>query len=113
MGYMGQNGAKKPLHILLVTGGCCHNCAFQSEAIKNCLPATVSAEWTVVNEGGTSTQAMIDLYNNAHRAKGYDLVIHNECFADTQDSNYIRKITQAHHKGVNAVANCYRTRNLC
>lgn len=94
---------KKTLHILLVTGGCCHNYGFQSEAIKNCLPAGVAAEWTVVNEGGTGTEAMISLYNNANWAKGYDLVVHNECFADTQDSNYIRKITGAHHSGVNAV----------
>lgn len=100
-GAYGQR--KRPLRILLVTGGCCHNYAFQTEAIKASLPASVSAEWTVVNEGGTGTTAMISLYDKTDWAKGFDLVIHNECFADTKDPEYLRKITTAHYKGVNAV----------
>jgi type 1 glutamine amidotransferase len=46
---------------------------------------------------------MISLYDKADWARGYDLVIHNECFADTKDPEYIRKITTAHQKGINAV----------
>ena len=94
---------RQPLKLLLVTGGCCHNYSFQTEVIQNCLPSSLQAQWTVVNKGGTGTNAMIDLYDNADWAKDFDLVIHNECFADTKDSNYIRKITSAHHEGVNAV----------
>src|SRR5688572_19859212 len=76
---------RRPLRILLVTGGCCHNYGFQTEAIKTSLPVSLPADWTVVNEGGTGTTAMIPLYDKADWAKGYDLVIHNECFADTKD----------------------------
>ncbi len=94
---------KKPVKILLVTGGCCHNYNFQTEVIKTSLPASLKVEWTVVNEGGTGTTTQLDLYNNKNWAKGYDLVIHNECFADTKDSAYIKKITNAHQKGANAV----------
>jgi uncharacterized protein len=97
------HGQGRPLRILLVTGGCCHNYGFQIEAIKASLPASVPAEWTVVNEGGKGTTAMISLYDRADWAKGFDLVVHNECFADTKDSEYIRRITAAHYKGVNAV----------
>jgi uncharacterized protein len=95
--------AKGPLRILLVTGGCCHNYGLQTEAIKASLPPSLHAEWTVVNEGGTGTTAMIPLYDRADWAKGYDLVIHNECFADTKEPEYLRSITAAHYKGVNAV----------
>lgn len=95
--------SRKNLKILLVTGGCCHNYAFQTEVIKTCLPDSLIAEWTVVNEGGTGTTAEIKLYDNKDWAKRYDLVIHNECFADTKDSTYINKITNAHYKGINAV----------
>ena len=63
----------------------------------------VSIEWTVVNEGGKGTKAMIDLYSKANWSEGYDVVIHNECFADTDDADYIRRITKPHHDGVNAV----------
>jgi uncharacterized protein len=95
--------AKSPLRILIVTGGCCHNYAFQTEAIKASVPASVPVEWTVVNEGGTGTTAMISLYDKTDWARGYDLVVHNECFADTKDPEYMRRITTAHYKGVNAV----------
>jgi len=46
---------------------------------------------------------MIPLYDNPDWAKGYDIVVHNECFADTTNHDYIRKITQAHKAGVPAV----------
>lgn len=59
--------------------------------------------WTVVNEGGTTTTAKISLYDDPQWAKPYDVIVHNECFADTDDPDYIRKITQAHKAGKPAV----------
>jgi type 1 glutamine amidotransferase len=95
---------KAPLKLLLVTGGCCHNYRFQAMAMEEAFrDAGVDVNWTVVNEGGTGTQAMIDLYNDPNWAEGFDVVIHNECFADTDDTDYIRKITKPHHEGANAV----------
>src|SRR6185436_8075007 len=94
---------KKPLRVLLITGGCCHNYTFQAQALKEAVAKLAQAEWTVVNEGGTGTQAMIPLYDDTNWAKGYDVVVHNECFADTKAPEYIRKITAPHHAGVPAV----------
>ena len=92
------------LRILLITSGCCHDYDFQAKAMQLALKERgVSAKWDVVDEGGKGTSAQIDLYNNSDWAKGYDLVIHNECFANTTDSDYIRRITDAHREGVNAV----------
>src|SRR6266550_816507 len=85
--------AKKPLRILLITGGCCHNYAFQSQALREAVAKLAQADWTVVNEGGTGTKAQIPLYENPDWAKGFEVVVHNECFADTTDHEYIRKIT--------------------
>ena len=51
-------------------------------------------DWKVVNEGGSGTRAQIALYDNPSWAKGYDVVVHNECFANTADEAYIRKITK-------------------
>ena len=42
-------------------------------------------------------------YDNPDWAKSFDVVVHNECFADTTDTNYIRKIVSAHQAGVSAV----------
>ncbi|MBI3416514.1 MAG: ThuA domain-containing protein [Verrucomicrobia bacterium] len=93
----------KPLRALVVTGGCCHNYPFQTKSLQDAVAQQAKVEWTVINEGGTGTKATIPLYDQADWAKGYDVVVHNECFADTTDTNYIRRITAAHKAGVPAV----------
>ena len=93
----------KPLRALLITGGCCHNYKLQSEALTNAVAKLATVEWTVVNEGGTGTKAELPLYSKPGWAKGYDIVVHNECFADTTNHQYIRQITSAHKAGVPAV----------
>jgi len=93
----------KPLRALLITGGCCHNYALQTQQFTNALAKLTPVEWTVVKEGGSGTKAEISLYENPNWAKGFDVVIHNECFADTTNQVYLRKITTAHHAGVPAV----------
>jgi type 1 glutamine amidotransferase len=98
--------AKKPFRILLITGGCCHNYVFQAQALKEAMEKVVkraAVDVNVVNEGGTGTQYVAPLYDDPNWAKGYDVVVHNECFADTKDPNYFRKITRAHYAGVPAV----------
>jgi type 1 glutamine amidotransferase len=93
----------RPVKALLITGGCCHNYELQATALQAAVARHATVEWTVINEGGKGTEAMIPLYNNPGWAKGYDVVVHNECFANTKDTAYIRKITSAHHAGVPAV----------
>jgi type 1 glutamine amidotransferase len=96
--------ADGPIRILLVTGGCCHDYTFQTAQMKKALKKNgVAAKWTVVNEGGKGTKAQIKLYDDKDWAKNFDVVIHNECFANTTDEDYIRRITQSHKAGANAV----------
>jgi hypothetical protein len=83
------------LRALLITGGCCHNYTLQREQLTNASTKLANVECKIVKEGGNGTRAMISLYDDADWAKGYDVVVHNECFADTTDTNYIRKITAA------------------
>ena len=97
------SAAARPLRALLITGGCCHNYKFQSEALTNAVGRLAAVEWKIVQEGGTGTRALLSLYDDPNWAKGFDVVVHNECFADTTDTNYIRKITAAHRAGVPAV----------
>ena len=93
----------KPFRALLVTGGCCHNYPLQTQQLTNAMTKLAAVEWTIVMDGGNGTRAEISLYDNPDWAKGYDVVIHNECFADTTNQVYLRKITAAHHAGVPAV----------
>jgi type 1 glutamine amidotransferase len=93
-----------PIRVLLITGGCCHDYDFQSKAMQLAAKEKgLAIDWTVVNQGGNGTRAMIDFYKNSKWSEGFDVVIHNECFADTDDPDYIRGITKPHFEGVNAI----------
>jgi type 1 glutamine amidotransferase len=89
----------KPIRALLITGGCCHDYDLQAKVLTEAANKAAVFEWKIVNEGGKGTRAQIPLYDNPDWAKGYDVVVHNECFADTNDPDYIRKITSAHKAG--------------
>lgn len=95
--------ALKPIEALVITSGCCHNYRFQTESLTGAISKLAPVNWTVVHEGGTGTRAMIPLYDDPNWAAKYDVVIHNECFADTTDEAYIRRITKAHWNGTPAV----------
>lgn len=93
----------KPIRALLITGGCCHDYAVQAKALTESTAKLGPIDWTVVQEGGTTKNAKIKLYDDPHWAKPYDVVVHNECFADLADPDYTRKITAAHKGGTPAV----------
>jgi type 1 glutamine amidotransferase len=95
--------AAQPIRALIITGGCCHDYPFQAQALMDGMKKFGDVTWTVVNEGGNGTRGQIALYDNPDWAKPYDVIVHNECFADTTDEAYIRKITAAHKAGKPAV----------
>ncbi|MGY8768386.1 MAG: ThuA domain-containing protein [Pirellulales bacterium] len=98
------NAAETKIRALLVTGGCCHDYEFQAKAMQLAAKERgVKIDWTVVNDGGNGTDAQIKLYENKDWAKGFDVIVHNECFAKTTDEDYIRSITKSHKEGANAV----------
>lgn len=103
LGPTALHAAPAPLRALLVTGGCCHDYDFQTKTLTEGVKKFGNVIWTVVNEGGKSKDAKIALYDNPDWAKPYDVVVHNECFADVRDIAYVRKITNAHKAGKPAV----------
>jgi type 1 glutamine amidotransferase len=98
-----EDAKPRPLRILLITGGCCHDYKYQAKKYKEGTDKHTNAEWTVMLDPRTGTKGEIDLYKDADWAKHFDVVVHNECFADTDSPEYIRKITDAHKAGVPAV----------
>ena len=103
LGSVALHAAPAPVRALLITGGCCHDYAFQAKALTEGSRKFGNISWTVINEGGTSKDAKIALYENPDWAKPYDVVVHNECFADLNDIAYVRRITTAHKAGTPAV----------
>ena len=104
----------KPLKIMLITGGCCHDYAKQKEILKAGIEARTYAEVVLVHSDDKSTKARFEMYEKPDWANGYDVVIHDECSADVKEMPYVENILNAHKNGVAAVnlhcaMHCYRT----
>jgi type 1 glutamine amidotransferase len=95
--------APKPLKILLVAGGCCHDYAKQTLILKEGIEARLKAQVDIVHNPDKSTKATFEIYNSEDWAKGYDVVIHDECSADVTDPAYVKRILDAHRNGVPAI----------
>lgn len=93
----------KPLKALMITGGCCHDYANQKKILSEGISARARVEWTVVHEGGDSRDHKVSIYANKDWAKGYDIVVHNECFGQVDDVEFVERIARAHFDGVPAV----------
>src|SRR5215212_408033 len=75
--------ADKTIKALIITGGCCHNYAFQSQAITQAVGKVAKVNWTILQDASTGTRPKTtNTYDNANWAAPYDIIIHNECFAD-------------------------------
>jgi type 1 glutamine amidotransferase len=100
-------GQAKPLKALLITGGCCHDYERQKKILSEGISARANVEWTVVHEGEGAnkggTKHKISIYEKDDWAKGYDVVVHNECFADVTDVPFVERVAKAHYDGVAAV----------
>src|SRR5438093_6757643 len=80
----------KPIRALLLTGGCCHDYAHQKDILKKGIEARANVVVDIIwaNKDGKndgSTSPALPIYGNPDYAKGYDVIIHDECSADVKD----------------------------
>lgn len=96
---------EKPIKAMLITGGCCHDYQNQKRIITEGIAARckIKIEWTIVHQGGSTTNARIPLFEDKDWAAGYDVVIHNECFAQISDKEWVERVLKPHREGVNAM----------
>ncbi|PXA03959.1 heme-binding protein [Coraliomargarita sinensis] len=92
---------------LLVTGGCCHDYNQQREILPAAvdLKSKLKVEWTIYHQRTSKGNRKLALYNNPDWADGYDVVVHNECFANIPSGNeaFVENILRPHRDGVPAV----------
>jgi type 1 glutamine amidotransferase len=93
----------KPLRVLLVTGGCCHDYAKQRLILAEGLSARANLEVEFAHTDDKSTKATFDIFKDPAWGKNYDVVIHDECSADVKEKAYVDNITNAHKDGLPAV----------
>jgi type 1 glutamine amidotransferase len=92
-----------PLKVLMVTGGCCHDYENQKMILAEGISARANVEFTIVHEGGDKRDHKVSIYENPDWAKGYDVVLHNECFGAVTDVPFVERIAKAHFDGVPGV----------
>jgi type 1 glutamine amidotransferase len=94
----------KPLKVLLVLGGCCHDYGKQQFILSEGIAARANVEIQIEYSSEKGTKPMFPIYEKADWSKGFDVVIHDECAADVKDQAYIDNILNAHKAGLPAVA---------
>ena len=86
----------KPLKALLVAGGCCHDYAKQHVILSQGIQARANVQVDVVWTDDKSVTPPLPLYDNPDWAKGYDIIIHDECAAGVKDMAVVKRILDVH-----------------
>lgn len=101
--HAADSSKARPLRVLLVLGGCCHDYEVQKNLLKAGIESRIPAKVEIAYNPDKSTEATFPLYEKADWAKDYDVVIHDECSANVTDPAYVKRILDAHAGGVPAV----------
>jgi type 1 glutamine amidotransferase len=93
----------KPIRALLVIGGCCHDYKTQKELLTKGISARANVQWAIAYDPDTTTKHLNPVYEKDDWAKGFDVVVHDECSADVKDLKIVERILKPHRDGLPAV----------
>jgi len=93
----------EPIRALLVTGGGSHDYEHQKLILTGGISARANVAWTIVDEGGEIKTHEVSIYKKPDWAGGYDVVVHDECFGQVTNVDFVDGIVRAHTNGVGAV----------
>ena len=95
--------APKPLKALLITGGCCHDYKAQKDILKNGLEKRLNVVVDQIHVDDDSRKPPLPIYGNPDYAKGYDVVIHDECAGDVNEPATVAGVLKPHLDGIPGV----------
>ena len=93
----------KPIRALLVLGGCCHDYATQKDLLSKGIAERAHVEVSVAYDPDKTNMHLNPVYESADWAKGFDVIIHDECSSNVKDLAVIDRILEPHRKGLPAV----------
>jgi len=104
----------KPIRALLVIGGCCHDYKKQQDLLTKGISARANVQWAISYDPDTTTKHLNPIYEKEDWAKGFDVILHDECSSDVKDPKIVERILKPHREGLPAVLvhcgmHCYRT----
>jgi type 1 glutamine amidotransferase len=95
-----QAAAVKPIRALLVIGGCCHDYAKQKDILSKGITARANVEFTIAYDANTTKAHINPVYQKTDWAKGFDVIVHDECSGDVKDLAIINRILEPHRAGL-------------
>lgn len=93
----------KPLKVLLITGGCCHDYGKQKDILKKGIEERINAEVTQIHSDDKGTKPPLAIFGNPDYAKGFDVIIHDECAADIKEVETVKGVLKPHMDGIPGV----------
>lgn len=104
----------KPIRVLLVCGGCCHDYAKQKDILAKGIAERANVEVTIAYDDDKGTKHFNPVYANEDWAKNFDIVIHDECTADVNKDEQVATVLKPHKDGLPGIVlhcgmHCYRT----
>jgi hypothetical protein len=96
-------GAAEPLRALLITGGCCHDYTAQKDILTRALEERANIVVDQVHTGDKSTKPPLSILGKPDYAKGYNVVIHDECGSDISDPALVEAVLKPHRDGIPGV----------
>jgi len=92
LAFTGSASAKpKPLSILHIGGGCCHEYANQAKLLKKGIEGAVNAKMDVFVEGKDRTH-LHSLLKKKNWSSGYDVVIFSICYGHVDDEDFVESV---------------------
>ncbi len=88
-----------PLRALMIAGGCCHDYPSQNLILSEGISSRANVAWDLILAGDNSRQAKMPVYDDPDWIRGYDVVVHNECFGGMNDAEWLEGIVRAHEEG--------------
>ncbi len=93
----------KPLRVLLITGGCCHDYVAQKDLLKAGLEARAFVVVEHMHTPDKSTKPPLACHTDPNYGAGFDVIIHDECAAAVDDPAAVRNVLKPHLDGIPGV----------
>lgn len=89
-----------PLNVLVVSGGCCHDYPGQGRLIYDILNKVAPINWTFALGMTNIPDGRLPLYSEPTYGAKYDLIVHNECWANGDFSHkFLENVVAPHLQG--------------
>ena len=90
------------VNALVISGGGFHDYPLQAKVLVDSVSRVLPVDWTVAIQGGRVRPEKTSP-PEPRLGQGFDIVVHNQCFADTTDEALIQRITSAQRGGPPAI----------